>query len=157
MSPVGYRREISAGATLAVPMGPLRPRRGSTIFVDMSYPIPGRTVVFRGTEPAELQLVEGRLELEGLQPLRLGRVHPALAGGGNSAFQQLITVPNRYVAAAQALLDLGCVDEGELERQALAAEPLESPCDPRRPIGAQTGAPQPGVALPHLSPGLVPG
>ena len=124
------------------------------MFMNMRDQISGRTVVFRGTEPAELQLVEGRLELEGLQPLRLGRAHAALAGGGNSAFEQLITVPNRFVAAAQALLDPACVDESELERQALAAEPLEAPRAPTPEAAHGSERPPAGAAI--LPPVLAP-
>ena len=74
----------------------------------------------------ELDLVEGLLELEGLRPLRLGRTQPALMGGGNSAFEQVITVGHKDRAAAEALLDTLSqrMEEAELERQALAAEPL---------------------------------
>lgn len=88
--------------------------------------VPDRVAVFRGTEPVELDLVEGLLELEGLRPLRLGRTQPALMGGGNSAFEQVITVGHKDRAAAEALLDTLSqrMEEAELERQALAAEPL---------------------------------
>lgn len=94
----------------------------------MNCEISLRTVVFRGTEPTELDLIEGRFELEGLRPLRLGRAYPALVGGGNTAFEQLITVPNEHAAAALSLLESTvAVDDAELERQALAAEPVERP------------------------------
>lgn len=121
------------------------------IFVRMQGNHPERTVVFRGTEPAELDLIEGRLEVEGLRPLRLGRAHAALVGGGNSAFQQIITVPNDLVPAAMAVLQAAepSLEDGELERQALSADPAEPPLStPKKKRGLG--------ALPLLGPLLQP-
>jgi hypothetical protein len=48
-----------------------------------------RAIVFEATDTTLLDVVQHKLEAEGLEPRRLGRTHAALMGGGNAAFMVL--------------------------------------------------------------------
>jgi hypothetical protein len=81
-----------------------------------------RAIVFEATDTTLLDVVQHKLEAEGLEPRRLGRTHAALMGGGNAAFMQMIDVPVRHRELALLLLEAeqsGEVDD--LDAQALAA------------------------------------
>ncbi|MDD9938185.1 MAG: DUF2007 domain-containing protein [Myxococcales bacterium] len=84
----------------------------------------GHVVVFRAVDPHLLDLVQGMLDSEGMQPRRLGGTNAALMGGGTSAFEQLIEVPARHAEAARTLIEASQTpsDAEELTRQALAGD-----------------------------------
>lgn len=65
-------------------------------------------VVYRGTDVTTLDLLEGLLRVEGLQPTRLGRADPALLGAGIGVVEQRIAVPPAHAARAEALIAGAC-------------------------------------------------
>jgi hypothetical protein len=80
-------------------------------------------VVYRGFEPAGLDLVESMLRVEGLEPRRLGQTSsPALLGVGEALVQQLVEVPREHVQAARALI----AASNTLSPDAAVAEDLEA-------------------------------
>jgi hypothetical protein len=92
-------------------------------------------VVYRGFAVPMLDLVQGMLHAEGLEPRRLGTASPAQLGVGNFAVEQLIEVPRKHeqtalmLIAASASVDASQSDE--LEKQALNA-----PKEPPSPVGS---------------------
>lgn len=62
------------------------------------------SIVYRGTNTLELDMLEGMLAAEGLAVVRLGRASPALLGAGDSAFIQMLQVPTEQAPRALALL-----------------------------------------------------
>jgi hypothetical protein len=84
-------------------------------------------VVYRGFAAPTLDMMQGMLEAEGLQPRRVGNASPALAGIGEAAIEQCIEVAPEHAQAARALIaasELPASDPtqaDELEAQALNA------------------------------------
>ena len=100
-----------------------------------------RVVVYRGLEANALNMVEAMLDAEGMQPHRLGRANPALAGIGMHALEQRISVPAEHGEAARALIEqseqVADADQAaKLEQQAVDAEPIPSE---RPPLPSDSG------------------
>jgi hypothetical protein len=87
-------------------------------------------VVYRGFDPAGLDLVESMLRAEGLEPRRLGKAQAALLGIGNAALEQLIAVAPEHESAALALIAASqqASEPGQLE--ALEAQALQARVPP---------------------------
>ncbi len=63
--------------------------------------------VYRGHDPASLDLVEGLLRSEGFEYRRLGRSNGALVGAGSSAIEQVIQVLDTEFDRARELIEAG--------------------------------------------------
>ncbi len=90
---------------------------------------PERVIVYRGFDAGLLDMVEGRLREEGLEPIRLGRSRPELLGIGTAALEQMIEVPAAMAEEARRLIEAihakpDAKTLSELERQATEAAPV---------------------------------
>jgi len=100
-------------------------------------------VVYRSYDAVAVEMVEGMLETQGLQPRRLGRANAALAGVGSYAVEQGVEVPAAHAERARALVDeldhdADATQAAALEDEALSAAPEtnQGPKDTRVGTGA---------------------
>jgi hypothetical protein len=119
------------------------------------------TIVYRGYDPVELELIETQLRAADMPYVRIGRGTAAMLGVGNYIVEQLIEVPIECFDEARALVaaargDDALADSEDSDELALAGGESDEPgsTSPRRVRGASFREQLIGAGLSLLFPGL---